>query len=454
MLSALSYSLWWATIGAPEPRTSWRRCGRSESKGSSRCPLVTAPPRRRIRFRMIRRGHTGISGTSASSEDARRWNRTAAGSAVCSGKHGPRTGILMMRRSKRPPGPSTIRTSWKYRFTPTAIVGATRPETIGTTRSKPGWRNYRESGSLPRSYTERMTEQRFRRRRRAKYDTLRARTRGRSSAASVTSSNASDPTRWSRRCSRSFDLLRPLDLDKPSRCPHGPGTILAMSGGRSRIDLSILRCSWERGVEDTGRRRGRGTNPNRPVQGRVLRGPGAPAGRLRGEGGHPPGEHRAERRQRAVLRLRDPGRALPELCPPGRDLLGDPGKRERNHREHGLRQWDEGDGRGRARDRGRPRCNHRRGRHGEHDPGAVSHAAGPPRLQPRTRGGPRLDDHGWPLGHLQRLPHGGRRGDHGRAVGAHAGNVRRVRGALSIVFEQGDRVRPVRERDCPGRDPD
>src|SRR5438093_11547005 len=115
---------------------------------------------------MIRRGRTGTSGTSASSEDVWRWNKTAAGCADGSGTHGHRIGILMMRRLKRPPGPSTTPTSSRYRFTPTAIVGAMRRETIGTTRSKRAWRDYRESAAAPRSFTERMTERPYRRLRR------------------------------------------------------------------------------------------------------------------------------------------------------------------------------------------------------------------------------------------------------------------------------------------------
>src|SRR3989449_10430058 len=119
---------------------------------------------------MIRRGRTGISGTSASSEDVWRWNKTGAGCADGYGTHGHRIGILMMRRLKRPPGPSTTPTSSRYRFTPTAIVGVMRPETIGTTRSKHAWRDYREAASAPRSFTEQMTEPPSRTRRRDKID--------------------------------------------------------------------------------------------------------------------------------------------------------------------------------------------------------------------------------------------------------------------------------------------
>src|SRR5439155_23538157 len=91
------------------------------------------------------------------------------------------------------------------------------------------------------------------------------------------------------------------------------------------IHLSVVRCSRGRGVEDPGRGRGRGANSDWAVQGRVLGGPGPPPGSFRGDGSDPPGKHRAEGRQRAVLRVRDPSGALPKLCPPGRDLLGDSG---------------------------------------------------------------------------------------------------------------------------------
>ena len=50
------------------------------------------------------------------------------------------------------------------------------------------------------------------------------------------------------------------------------------------IHLSIVRCSRKRASEDPSRRRGRGANPDRPLQWRILRGPGPPTGRLRGEG--------------------------------------------------------------------------------------------------------------------------------------------------------------------------
>src|SRR5437870_13120448 len=132
---------------------------------------------------MIRRGRTGISGTSAAGEDVWRWNKAAAGGADGYGTHGHRIGILMMRRLKRPPGPSTTQTSSRYRSTPTAIVGAMRRETIGTTRSKRAWRDYRESASAPRSFTERMTERPSRRRRRERSDTSQDHTTGRSSMA-------------------------------------------------------------------------------------------------------------------------------------------------------------------------------------------------------------------------------------------------------------------------------
>src|SRR2546426_2441163 len=123
----------WGARAAYIVAASWP----DESEGSSRYRLATAPPRRGIGSRMIRRGRIGISGTSASSEDVWRWNRIAAGCADGSGAHGLRIGILMRRRLKRPPGPSTTQTSSRYRFTPTAIVGAMRLETIGTTGSKP-----------------------------------------------------------------------------------------------------------------------------------------------------------------------------------------------------------------------------------------------------------------------------------------------------------------------------
>src|SRR5438094_367719 len=100
-------------------------------------------------------------------DDIRTWDGVVAPVVDAGyGTHGRRTGSLMTRRSKRPPGPSTTPTSSRYRFTPTAIVGAMRPETIGTTSSKPAWRDYRESASPPQSFTGRMTERPFRRRRR------------------------------------------------------------------------------------------------------------------------------------------------------------------------------------------------------------------------------------------------------------------------------------------------
>src|SRR2546426_1049064 len=219
MPSASSDSCWWATIGAREPHTLLRPHGRSDCKGSWRYPSATARPRPRIRYRTIRRGRTGISGTSASSEDAWRWNKTAAGCADGFGKHGLRIGILMIRSLRRRPGPSRTQTSWRYRFIPTATGGAMRPETVGTTRSKPAWRHYPESVSVPRSYTERMTERPFRRRRRAKNDTLRARTKGRPSAAVGTFAKGDGPARGVERVLGDRRPERPSALDKTSQFP-------------------------------------------------------------------------------------------------------------------------------------------------------------------------------------------------------------------------------------------
>src|SRR5439155_26264880 len=104
---------------------------------------------------MIRRGRTGISGTSASSEDVWRWNKTVAGCADGTGTHGHRIGILMTGGLKRPPGPSMMQTSSRYRLTPTAIVVTMRRETTATTRSKLALRDYRVLASGSRSVEER-----------------------------------------------------------------------------------------------------------------------------------------------------------------------------------------------------------------------------------------------------------------------------------------------------------